>query len=499
MPLTNVIYHSWAITPVNREDQVKEFADAISRIHTLGAIFQTLFEWYGSPGIGKSTLTYLLKARCDELKVPYVAIDFSVRNPQAGAYARDYSILLEELTRRIFFKGMDSEPILELIREYRRLPENAIEEQRQAGLNKASRAYMRAMSDLLESQPSVLFFDETERAETGLVDWLEEWIINPLIQTGRCLVVWTGRRPQRWKRFEVRRRLNSRELKPFDPKDTVKLFRTNGPEAIATLPDDEIKVLSRRVQRLTHGHPLADSVVLHQLGELASGKIPLTERQFIKQEDNLLDGLVQEFVDAYAFRGLSDELIGACRVMSLVRQFDVIMLREILNGVSTSYEAYPRDEFGMLLSRLRSTQLVLWDEKRKGYAIDPTLRHILNEYIFHHNPAQYLSVNQLAMAVYQDWITRSGDNRGVYIVEELYHQACINRLNRHILPAGPTDLSEVLETHIAQYHQQDPDLRVSALDRLYHELEGDVDLRVLIGDDTFAQLLSHVENARSIV
>ncbi len=497
MPLTNVIYPELRINPVNREKPVQEFADAINRIHTLGAIFQTLFEWYGSPGIGKSTLVYLLKAKCDELQTPYVAIDFSERNPQARTYAQDYSLLLEELTRHLFFKASDAGPILELIDGYRALPANAFEEQRQAQLNKAGRAFIRAMLALVEAQPVALFFDETERIDIGVVDWLEEWVINPLIQTGRCLVVWTGRRPQRWKRFEVRRRLNSQELDPFEPKDTIRLFRENSLGAIARLPDDEIVSLSGRVHRLTGGHPLADTVVLHQLGELTEQNIPLTERQFNTQADRLLDDLVQKFIDAYAFAGLQADLIDACRVMALVRQFDVIMLRGILKETLSIYAAFKPEEFGALLSRLRATQLVLWDDRRKGYTIDPTLRHILTEYIFHHHPKQYLTVNRLALAIYQDWIARSGDNRGVYIVEELYHQARINRLDRRTLPEGPVDLAALLQQRLDQYEQQDSDLRGSALDRLYHELEGDVDLRALVGDDAFARLLSKVDNARS--
>jgi hypothetical protein len=221
------------------------------------------------------------------------------------------------------------------------------------------------------------------------------------------------------------------------------------------------------------------------------------EESFDRLEVDLLDALTQDFVNAFAFKGLEPEVINACRVMSLVRQFDVIMLREILtNALPEEFADYGRNEFGGLLSRLRSTQLVLWDDRRKGYAIDPTLRHILGEYIRRKRPKLYAQANRVAIEIYRDWIERSGDNRGIYIVEELYQQACLNQLPDDILGDGKQELKLLLQKRIDEYHQQDFDLRASALDRLYHELEDDLDLSYLLSPKEREQLLKIVREAR---
>jgi hypothetical protein len=53
-----------------------------------------------------------------------------------------------------------------------------------------------------------------------------------------------------------------------------------------------------------------------------------------------------------------------------------------------------------------------------------------------------------------------------------------------------------LKERINEYQQGDPDLRVSALDRLYHEIEDDPDLPRLIGNEERNQLLEIVRAAR---
>ena len=245
---------------------------------------------------------------------------------------------------------------------------------------------------------------------------------------------------------------------------------------------------------------LADTIVLRYLDYMAKeGRKPKKE-QFDQIEISLLNELTQNFVDSYAFKDLPSEVVNASRVMSLVRQFDVIMLREILTeALPDDFGRYGRNEFGGLLSRLRLTQLVLWDDRRKGYALDPILRHIIGEYICQHNSERYVLVNRRAIEVYRDWINRAGDNRGIYIVEELYQQACLNRVTQEI--SRGNQLTVRLRQRITEYHQSDPDRRAAALDRLYHELEDDPDLPQLIGNKGLSQLLdivrTELENIRN--
>lgn len=479
----------WVVYPVNREKQIEVFRSTIERIRVLGSIFQTLYEWYGSPGIGKSTLMYMLRSQCVDLEVPCALIDFrSDRNSNAASYSADYSVLVEDLMRALSHSNV--EEVYSVIQDYRKVPLEDEDELRLA-LNRVARSFIRFIKDLTSRGPVVLMFDETERVPGKLVSWLEEWIIAPLVQDGRCVIVWMGRRPQRWKRFEVRRRARAQELGVFDEKGTQELFKKN---SVYPLSD-----LTVPVHALTGGHPYADTIVLRHLDGMAqAGQTPEKEG-FDRIESKLLNDLAQKFVEDFTFKGLSEDVATACRLMSLVRQFDIIMLREILTETAPFVAEYRRDEFGNLLSQLRGTQLVLWDDRRKGYAIDSTLRHIIGEHVRQYSPDIYTRVNFVAIQVYRDWIERAGDNRGVYIVEELFQQACLNQLSDDISLKYKQELQSLLQQRIDEYHQDDMDLRAAALDRLYHELEDDSDLPRLIKDNGRDQLLEIVRAERMSV
>ena len=471
-----------SIKPVNREEQIDDFLLALNRIETLGSIFQTIYEWHGGPGIGKSTLLKMLMGLCDERKVPYTFINFDPeRNANARGYSENISTLVLDLVDA-FPKDLTGD-VYEAIHQYE--PTDS-ESERELQLGKITTAFQNFVNELVKETPVVLFFDETEKADQDLVvPWLEEWIANPLAQNGRCLFVWAGRRPQRFKRFEVRRRVRTQELPVFDEKGTKKLFEKNSeyPLSDLTIP----------VRTLTGGHPFADTIILRYLDAQAhKGRQP-EKAHFDDLRLALLNELSQNFVYKFAFKGLDPDVIQACEVLSLVRQFDIIMLREILSAAKPEiFGRYGRNEFGGLLSRLRSTQLVLWDDRRKGYALDPTLRRIMDEYICNGQAELYAEVNRTAIEIYKDWIQRAGDNRGIYIVEMLYQQACLNQLPK----IEKKNLAELLGIEIKEYKQDDPELRASALNRLYHELESDDGLERKISAQERDRLLAIVGKAR---
>ena len=471
-----------SIKPVNREEQIDDFLLALNRIETLGSIFQTIYEWHGGPGIGKSTLLKMLMGLCDERKVPYTFINFDPkRNANARGYSENISTLVSDLVDA-FPKDL-TDDVYEAIHQYDPTDK---EKKQELQLGEIARAFQHFVNEFVKETPVVLFFDETEKADQDrVVPWLEEWIVNPLAQNGRCLFVWAGRRPQRFKRFEVRRRVWTQELPVFDERGTQVLFEKN-----SAYPLSDLAV---PVRTLTGGHPFADTIVLRYLDAQAhKGRQP-EKAHFDEIRLALLNELSQNFVYKFAFNGLAPDVIQACEVMSLARQFDIIMLREILSAAKPEvFGRYGRNEFGGLLSRLRSTQLVLWDDRRKGYALDPTLRRIMDEYICNGQAELYAEVNRTAIEIYKDWIQRAGDNRGIYIVEMLYQQACLNQLPK----IEKKNLAELLGIEIKEYKQDDPELRASALNRLYHELESDDGLERKISAQERDRLLAIVGKAR---
>jgi len=481
---------------VPREAQVGLLRRIVNYIRLSGPIFQTIYEWTGIPGIGKTVLVGMLCGACAEMGVPYARIDFNARyNPDVHKYAGDPILVIKELSEHLNRRG--STELEEAIREYESLPaDNGYH--RDLASDEVVRAFRRYVRELLERDPVVFLFDTTDKAPPVVLAWLEEHVVSFLSQTGRCIFVFAGRAPLHWHRFEVRRRVRSERLTAFEPELVEKQFKLDRKHP-------QLVVLSERAYRLTSGHPMGSAVVLRYLGELADQGECVNEETFPRYEPKLLDGLVREVIDGYVFRDVKPALANACRAMALLRQFDVILLRRILSEFVPDFREYPRDAFGGLLALLNATHLIDWDDVRKGYNVDSTLRRILSRYMRQSNPERYVGINKAALEVYQNWIERVTDNLSVYIIEEFYHYTCIAQVTR---PQADwqTGLAERLQAYLdAYYTEGDPELQISALERLDKGLERDEELREpeLIGEkgvnDLRQVIAEHVERLRQRV
>jgi hypothetical protein len=123
----------------------------------------------------------------------------------------------------------------------------------------------------------------------------------------------------------------------------------------------------------------------------------------------------------------------ACRLMALVRLFDTTMLREILQACTG--EPFTGD-LGNLLLRLKKTQLLVWE---KGYAIDSGLRYIIQKYFMVSEQKTFIDANRATLRVYEDWLKRPVDNRCLFVMEELYHNAVLLQVGEQM------DLKAILD------------------------------------------------------
>jgi hypothetical protein len=297
------------------------------------------------------------------------------------------------------------------------------------------------------------------------VDWIEEWIINPLIQVKHCMIVWTARRPWRWKRPEIRRRLTSEPLDVFEPE----MVREQIQSGSAT--PDLAAELFKNVFTLTGGHPFASFIVISELDILAKQGEKVTPATFSDFESKLLADVFHKFIDGYAFNELgSVDLKVACRFIALVRLFDSTMLREILQACAGEpFKSWNQEDFGHLLLQLKKTQLLVWD---KGYALDAGLRHIIQKYFMVLERNIFVDANRAALKIYEDWLGRPVDNRGLFVLEELYHNAALLQVGEQM------DLKAILNKRLKEYPDWIKDEQVldNALERLEGEIGNDKEL-----------------------
>jgi len=490
--LAQVDQRASSLQLVDRTEQIKKFNRVLDQIRSRRPVSTNLFEWHGGPGIGKTTLIILLLRECDRRHIPRVLVNFSESEGLSEKYLNDPTRLIEDIVKGLVKTHPDThalqDGISELqdgISEYRdgAPPQPTVQayfemprEERLyhkpswlTSLQEVTADFVKLIAELAQSehdsvQPVAVLFDETEYVHVELADWIEEWIIKPLVQMKHCVVVWTSRRPWRWKRPEIRRRLYSERLKVFGQDYVKQQFKMNS--ANPSLAE----LFFKNVHVVTGGHPFANTVAISQIDDWVTAGQAFTPETFASRESDLLSQIFRRFIVDYAFKELNAPLKTACELLAMVRLFDTTMLRQVLQVCGgKEFAKWHQEDFGDLMLRLKRTQLLVW---HNGYAIDPDLRYVIQEYMLACEPQMYIAVNRTALQVYQDWLEKPVDNRGLFVIEELYHQACLRRAGE------PVGLEEVLEARLQQYPNwiKDPQALRNALERLEGELVNDPEL-----------------------
>ena len=448
---------------VNRKAQIDLLREALAYIRSVGSMFQTVFEYVGIPTIGKTTLIHMLAGVCNDENVPFAHIDFDPKvNSHASNYREKSVLLLVDLAAQL---GIVRGQLLDAIEAHEQSLPIVNREQQEKGQRKLIQAFREQVEHLLTQDPIVFLFDTTEQTHPSVLAFLEEEIISPLTQKGRCLFIFTGRAPIHWRRFEVRRRVRTERLKPFDPESIADQLEH---EQVAT---EDMKQLSNQIYHLTGGLPYGNFVISRHLNKLAAEGEPLDLKTFQGHKPELLDALIKDVMEHYVFSGIDQNYQEACYVLALVRQFDLIMLRRLISKFVLAFKEHPRNAYGGLLGKLNATYLIEWDDTRKGYSVDPTLRRILGQSVRLRNPKRYITINREALDVYRDWITRVADYRSIYIVEALYHEACLACMGE---TCDFTDLLNSFDHYLDQYGDEEPDLKGSMLQRLEMELRSNL-------------------------
>lgn len=448
---------------VNRESQIKLIQEVLSYIRTIGAVFQNIFEFIGIPTIGKTVLINLLCSVCHEVSIPFTHIDFDQnRNTHAADYLNSPALLLVDLATQL--RILNQPGLFDAVQAYEKLIIPDDEKRRQA-LQRIAQAFRNEVIKLLECDTLAFLFDSTELAHPAVLSFLEEEVIAPLTQKGRCIFIFAGRAALHWRRFEVRRRVRTEKLEPFELAAVEEQIEQSARRV------QELTELSTQIYHLTGGLPQGNFVVTRKLDQLALQGTTLTPQTFSGHEPELIDALIKEIIDAHVFKDIPVELKESYYVLALVRQFDLILLRRLLSKFVKAYKTYPINAYGGILGKLNAIYLIDWDDKRKGYCVDPALRRILNRQTQLHNPQRYIAVNREALSVYQDWIKRVTDYRSIYIVEALYHEACLACIEGQCVYDR---FQESIEGYLANYDNCDPELLPSMLERLDKELAADL-------------------------
>lgn len=494
---------NWMIpTPdqwVDREEQVSKFNTTLDEIE-YGERRSAIMGWWGGPGIGKSTLVNILMEECKKAKRPFAFLNFKQpakinrsSNPLSAVTLIAESVGLKSVyTKKLqeIKKGFKEskiktssavwESFLVKFGEWDRGNRRGARPKEVDYLENLSKALLLSLKTKKHT-PIILFFDETENASIVLTTWLEEFIIAPLMYS-HAVVVWTSRRPWRWKRHEAKRFLAEEELKPFNPEEVKKQIEKIS-EKGSLVPD-----LFKNVYGVTRGHPFANTIAIKEINSWTD----VTQDGFSSKKNELLSKIFDEYVNKYALSKLDKDTRSAIHYMSMVRYFDTTMLRKILQGCAgIPFNEWEEDAFSGLMDDMKKTELLDWG---KGYMIELDLRLLIRDYYLLVQPDDYIIVNAKAKSVYKDWLSRPIDSRTMYIVEELYHAACLNGLNE--IGTEYENLSKILKENLQEYPNRiknDKEALEKAFNHLKEEIIHDIDLKDLVGEQGVSELESIIK------
>jgi hypothetical protein len=251
---------------VGRGEQVRQFKDVIERIGRQGPVSSNLFEWYGAPGIGKSRLMRELYDVARDAESMVSLVDCA----KLPDLQKDPVGLLNLIVSDMrgcgmggfdeFHKKLKAYQKLELPNEgvveaYRKMDQETRLYQRPDWLNKKREVVIEFLKAVnvghSETAPRVLLLDDLDKVDIDVLDWVEEWVINPLIQVRSTVVGVNAARPWRWKRPEVKRRLTSVGLSTLSKDETQKMMELtwSHPGVVPAILDN--------IYRITGGHPAA--------------------------------------------------------------------------------------------------------------------------------------------------------------------------------------------------------------------------------------------------
>lgn len=260
----------------------------------------------------------------------------------------------------------------------------------------------------------ILLLDNTENFTAD--DWqtLERGFIEPIVSTGRALVVVAGRRQSpSWLRLEVRRRSQKHRILPFSKQDVdSQILKHQYP-----LPPEILFPYSAGNPRVVDS--LAQHILAWREGTKESELIPLDATWIQSNRDAL--AMVLRHSEHYILEGVQPEWKQLLRKIATVRYFRPETLKEILRSENNNEQP---DGYYLRLARSldQMTDVVRWDREYRGYALNEDIRRLMDRKTLLEDKNLYLDRHQRALEIY--WkLAKENRRSGAEFIREIWFQA----------------------------------------------------------------------------
>ncbi|MBD3157353.1 MAG: hypothetical protein GF309_01065 [Candidatus Lokiarchaeota archaeon] len=308
--------------------------------------------------------------------------------------------------------------------------------------------------------------------------WFQREILNRSALERNVAVILTSEVALRFENLEIRMRLENLELLELDPKIISQV-----------LP--KYAELATKIYRITGGLP----VLIEDFVEQLETSQVATSADFQAHSQELVEKYYRAYVEEKVLASLASTTRKTLLTLSLLRRFDVKVLRELLPQLlPDSYQDYGVADYLDLIDRMQSW--VQW-RRQGGYMLNPAFRIMLQGYTLTIKPDLYERVNRVIVSLYQKWLER--EYREHYLIELLYHILVLHRFNEKcgLFPVQDEMNQATLVEELQEYLPIGDLRRLGEveLDSLRNSLEQDPDLKDRISGE-FQPVIENLVNGR---
>lgn len=255
--------------------------------------------------------------------------------------------------------------------------------------------------------------DDLVTCDEAAFFWLEEHVVERLAITDRVLFIFASRGElQRWRRWLVRRRVDSYRLTAFDA--------TSAGQEIGANPD-----VSQALFRHAFGHPL----VTEHLGTAL-------ERQGI----NLWEATqVEQLIESSLVKGVLRQVIGEILTEVPVLTAKLAMYASVLRWVSVESICFLAEDLAIaegkrgdayysnLIRELQAHHLLYWNRDKNCYEPDPVLRRLLACFLELEEPMLFRAAHLAAFNFHCEHLSQYPQYLARYVPELAYHRTMLAR------------------------------------------------------------------------
>lgn len=458
---------------VDRTTELRIVEQQVREVQENNSTAQTVINFWGVKGIGKTWLLHHLQRRYHrgnrlaESMRPTFALLYALPNDCDG------DVLLEQIARACADQ-IDQQLTYELRDDHRALLRRIKET-----------GNIAMMIELLlmlshEFVPLLLFDSQGPRENTN---WsgVEQHVIEPLVSTGRILVVVAGRRQvPRWKRFEVRRRAlgpDTSQISPFDKQAVREQIGQN---------QFPIHPLVDKLFPYTVGNPhLVDTLARHIV---QWSRVPeateVNPAWFVEPHEGLLQ--VLRTSEDQMLENIPADLRPVFEALAPLRFFRLEALRAILIAHEQPTERRSDGYYLNLLRAIEQTEVVWWERARRAYVTSEIIRKLMNRRQRLEEPTTYARQHQQAVDMYWEWVEACPEACEDFVLEIWFHLTCLMEMD--------DDRARLRNQAHAVLQRVGPHLDSEHLLIFQNQLASDRELLDMLPDNLHTELSAAIED-----